>query len=351
MQETGNELVIFIVLSVILFMLLGIALLVVVDHKARLPSTYTNDRFSISGLRYEHPVISFLTALILISIILVLVFELTVTVGERLGLFGQQEAPELLQKLQEHRFTERMRHFHNEPAVDRVNLGKKQACFFCHGDYPHSKKVMIRTLLNMHTQFIDCMTCHTDPKKEPEDSYRFAWLNFSGIKVAGPPYGTSIDPDSGLLITTDDFYSKIVVYANGKTKPRLLALPEDSPDVQEFTRLKTEGALSDRDMEALKRRFHASIMGAGRTCSRCHTQQDKSYLPFQELGFSTQRIADLTDLAVIGIIEKYREFYIPSLFMKGHLPDANLLQDGDNAVTVPPVEHRNENATKKPDPE
>ncbi len=314
MHEIDNVLVAYIVISVLLFMFLGIAILVMIDHKARIPGHFRSDPFSISGLRREHPVIGFLTTLILGSVILSLLLEVGIIFGERLGLFAEKEKPELLKELHEQRFTERMRHFHNEPKDNRINLGKKQACFYCHGDYPHSKTRMIRTLLNMHTQFVGCMTCHTDEKKIPEDSYSFAWLNFSGIEVKGKPFGTSIDPETGFLAPTDDYYSKIVVYANIDGEKQLLEAIEDKPEVQEFLAIKDK--LSEKDKEAVKKRIHKVVRRKGRFCNRCHAPEEESYLPFRKLGFSEQRIFDVTNLNIIGIVKKYKKFYLPNLFKK-----------------------------------
>ncbi len=314
MHDSGNILTVFIVISVLLFMLLGVAILIMVDHKAKIPGAFHNDPFSISGLRRDHPGLSFLTGFILLCVILSLLFEISVAFGEKLGLFREKEKPELLQELKEHRFSEEMRHFHNVRENDMINAGKKQACFYCHGDYPHSKTRMIRTLLNMHTQFIGCMTCHTNEEKVPEDSYSFAWLNFSGIEVSGPPFGTSLNPETGFLVDTDDYFSKIVVYADINGSRTLMEAIEDKPEVQEF--LKVKDQLSDSDKEAMKKRIHKLVRRKGRFCDRCHTEENKSYLPFRKLGFSDQRVFDVTNLNIIGVVSKYKKFYLPNLFRK-----------------------------------
>lgn len=313
MHQISNELFFFIVLSVLLFLVGAILMMIVMDSKAKLPGGFVSDPFSIAGIRRDHPVISFVTTVCLAAIIFGLLFNLAAVVAGRFRLFQPAEKPELLAQLHEERFTERQRHFHNEPSQNQVDLGKKQACFYCHGDYPHSKKQMVRTLMNMHTQFIGCMTCHTDEEKIPESEYSFRWLNYSGIDVKGPPYGTSINPDTGYLVVTDDYYSKIVVDVEQDGKSQLLELSEDKPEVQEFAALISGGQLSDEDREGLKRRFHALIRNKGRTCSRCHTEESKSYLPLRALGFSDQRIYDLTNLEIIGIVEKYKDFYLPDL--------------------------------------
>lgn len=312
---------VFIVLTVIFFMLFGIAILVIVDHKAKMPGSFHSDPFSISGMRREHPMIGFLTTIILGAIIFALLFELTLAFSSKLGFFKEKEQPKILQKLSEQRFTEKMRHFHNEPEEDLVNMGKKPVCFYCHGDYPHSKQRMIRTLLNMHTQFIGCMTCHNDPRKIDEKTLSFYWLNYSGIAVKGPPYGTSIDRKTGFLVDTDNLYSKIVAYTSRNGGNELLEITEDTPDVKEFIEVREK--LSEKDRDAVKKAFHKVVSAKGRFCTRCHVSENKSYLPFRKLGFSDRRILDVTNLNIVGIVDKYRQFYMPKLF-KSNVPLPNI---------------------------
>lgn len=303
---------IIVILAVLLFFGLGIAILVIMDLTAKVPGKFKNDLFSISGMRRDHPIEAFLTMIILLGIILALVLSLLATLMGEFGLFTKKEEPKLLSKLGEVRMVEKMRHFHNVPKHEFVGLGKKTVCFYCHGDYPHSKKPMIRTMMNMHTQFVGCMTCHVDESKLPEKDYQFAWQNFSGIPVKGVPFGTRYNPDTGQLIETDDYYSKIVVHTKTEAGVNtLLEMTEDKKEVQEF--LAVRDKLNNQDREAIKKRFHMLVRSKGRKCSRCHTDEARSYLPFRQLGFSDKRIADITHLPFIGLLEKYNEFYMPDL--------------------------------------
>lgn len=303
---------VIVILAVFLFFALGVAILIIMDLKARIPGGFKRDLLSIAGLRRDHPVESFLTMSILLGIIAALLLSLAATLIGQFGVFSKKEEPKLLSKLGEERVVEKMRHFHNSPAQHYADLGKKNVCFYCHGDYPHSKEPMIRTLMNMHTQFIGCMTCHADEKKYPEKDYRFQWLNFSGITVKGVPFGTDINPNTGQLIETDDYYSKIVVYTKEETgEDVLLEMTEDKKDVQEFLAVREK--LNDRDRESIKKRFHKPVRPKGRKCGKCHTEEKKSYIPFRQLGFTDKRISDITHLAIIGLIEKYDEFYMPNL--------------------------------------
>lgn len=331
MQEMASVSTILIIAAVLLFFLLGVALVVIVDHKSKLPSGSTNELFSIKGMHEDHPALSFLTGTILLSIIGVLLFELSVAFSGSMGLFQEKEAPKLLTKLGEHREQEQARHFHNAPEVEASLLGKKNVCFYCHGDFPHSKEPMVRTLLNMHSQFVGCLTCHVDARKVPEKSLTKRWLNFSGIEVTGPPFGTDSDPDTGFLIDTDDLYSKIVVYSDYNGVEELLEITEDDTRTIEFAEVRDQ--LSDQDREAIKKSFHKLVSPKGRFCSRCHTAEKDSYIPFRELGFSERRISAVTNLNIVGLVQKYKTFYIPSLLKTDKsLPSMDVLTGKDQPL-------------------
>lgn len=319
MYGVDNITTIVIVVAVILFMLFAVAILVIIDHKAKIQSL-TDDALGPADIRRDHPPYSFIITIVLFLIILALLSELTVAVGAKMGLFQEKEQPRLAKKLAEQRFTDKKRHFHNEPKANFVNQGKKAVCFYCHGDYPHFTLPMVRALLNMHTQFIGCMTCHNDPRKIDEKTLSFGWLNYSGIKVSGPPYGTLIDSATGFVSETDDYYSKIVAYTSTTDGRQLLELTEDTPEVREFVELR--GEFTDRERDIYKKALHKLVSPKGRFCTRCHSKESKSYLPFSQLGFSEQRVSDLTNINIVGIVEKYRQFYMPSLFQyRQPLPD------------------------------
>jgi hypothetical protein len=300
----------FIALAVVMFLLLAIAVLIIIDHKARIPGEIRQDLFGISGVRRNHPVWSWMVSS---QLWLVIALLLASSVYSMIGHEEKPDAPKLVAKLDIERQKERIKHFHNLPKVDPLTLGKRPVCSSCHSDYPHSKRPMIRTLLNMHTQFVGCMTCHTDERKVPESSITLRWLNYSGIEVKGKPYGTDVDPASGFLLETDDYYSKIVAYTNLNGREALLEITEDAPEAQEFIKLRNQ--LSDQDMGAIKKAFHSQVSPVGRFCSRCHTGEKESYMPFRALGFSDKRISAVTNVNIVGIVQKYKEFYIPTIFL------------------------------------
>ncbi len=301
----------FIALAVVLLILFAIAVLIIIDHKARIPGELRHDLFGISGRRLNHPVWSWMVSSLLWVIISVLLVASVYSVMS--GRKKEPEEPKLLAKLDIIRQKEKIKHFHNTPKENILTVGKRPICYTCHSDFPHAKRPMIRTLLNMHTQYVGCMTCHTNDRKVPESAMTLRWLNYSGIKVKGKPFGTDVDPNGGYLQETDDYYSKIVAYTTVNGKETLLEITEDAPEAQEFIKLRSQ--LSDQDMGAIKKAFHSQVSAVGRFCTRCHAAEENSFLPFRALGFSDKRIAALTNVNIVGITEKYKEFYLPTIFL------------------------------------
>ena len=308
MHEVGTQTTVIIVAAVVLWFMLWVAILIIIDHKAKMPGGFTNDPFSLTGMRRDHPSFAFMAASVLLTIIAALAFELTVAVSGLLGMDFNEQQPEELNILSKERNAERTRHFHNLPENFLPTQGEKNICFYCHGDFAHTKEPMIRTLMNMHTQFVGCMTCHVDEKKIAEKDIQLRWLNYSGIEVKGQPFGIVYDQNSGDLKKTDDYFSKIVAYTETGGEEVLL---EIGPD--DFQLLKFKEYPSDADKDSLKEQFHNNVKARGRKCSRCHVNEQESYIPFRKLGFSERRIGELTNLNLVGLIEKYKRFYITNL--------------------------------------
>ena len=85
MHEVAYISPVIIVIAVLLFFGLGVAILIIMDHKSKLPGGYRHDLFSISGKRRDHPVESFVTTTILMGIIASLLFSLFAVLGEKMG--------------------------------------------------------------------------------------------------------------------------------------------------------------------------------------------------------------------------------------------------------------------------
>ncbi len=310
-ETTISSTVIITVAAVLFFVFILVLLLVVIDHKARIPGKLRRDLFHITGSRQNHPLWSYIVGGFLLTVISGIGLQLGASILKKTHVLDDVgETSNLLVQLKEDRDVEKARHFHNSTTSMALE-GEKTVCFYCHGDFPHFEKPMIRTLLNMHTQFLGCMTCHADPEIVDENKLALKWLNFSGIEVTGPYFGTAYDGDSGFLAPTDDLYSKIVAYSQKDGVERLLEITEKDPAAIDFVSIQEQLTGQDRDL--VKKSFHKIVMAKGRFCTKCHTDEDKSFMPFRELGFSSRRTGELTNLNIIGLVQKYKKFYMPEL--------------------------------------
>ncbi len=317
MQVTSLTGTIVISTAVIVIVLLLMLLVVVLDSKAQIPGKLRVDLFGISGSRQDHPIWSYLIGSIVLLVICSVGIQFIISVVSHIPVQIKDKPSEILKSLAVKSASEEARHFHN-PANTLALEGKKSVCFYCHGDFPHFQERMIRTLLNMHTQFLGCMTCHADPEKIDEDTITLRWLNYSGIDVNGPLFGTDYDKSTGYLIPTDDYFSKIVPYLSSNQSDKLIEITEDDPMAIDF--VKVQDQLKGRNRAAVKKSLHELVSPIGRFCTKCHTQENESFIPFEKLGFSRNRINDLTNLNIIGLVQKYKQFYMPDIMERDIKP-------------------------------
>jgi len=303
--------IIFVSVAAVFFITIIVGLLIIVDHKAKMRGNKSDDVWSIQGERDSHPIWAWFVSMSLWSIWAMLIIGIVARVGFGDGKVHSEKKEDkkgsgyaFLKELKEVTIFDKKAHFHNL-VKDFTEEGKQPVCYYCHGSYPHKRQKMVRALLNMHTQFIGCMTCHADGI--PGEDMEIKWANYSGIKPIGKPFGLSYDPATGALDKTDDYYSKIIVFVKGT----ILEIPEDEPRAQEF--IKVRGQITSQEADNIKSIFHKNVGAKGRFCTRCHRTED-SLIPFKGLGFSEQRVKDLTGLNIVSITQKYKDFYIPSIF-------------------------------------
>ena len=271
--------------------------------------------------RLNHPLIAYLVGLIC------MVFTLVIFLGVIHHLTISHHGPGLLRPLLEkHQEAtkseirdearrreefEQHRHFHNVAAeYPQPPENMRSVCFICHSDLPHRKNKRIRSLMNIHTQFFVCETCHV--KEKPGASIVYQWYSPMEDHPQGPFYGTSYDPATGFLSRGRNEIARIAPYFKfEKTGQLQMAMQlQGAPLARDFVNVREK--LSPEQREAIKNKFHENIKPKGHACRKCHVAQ--SILDFRELGFSETRTSNLKNLSVVGMIEKYESFYLPELF-------------------------------------
>lgn len=187
-------------------------------------------------------------------------------------------------------------HFHMTDEYVTRKEGVLPLCATCHGTYPHSKERKVRAILNFHTGFIACSVCHA--RKEPETKdIIFKWVDWKTgeildrVKGEYGKYPAEIFP-----IKIDNKGRKTIFRPVGDKAARHYLLIKDK--------------LNSDQIAQAKIKLHEHISEKPVFCSDCHKKD--GYLDFIKLGFSRRRVDNLNSTEVVGMIEKYKTFYLPS---------------------------------------
>lgn len=198
-------------------------------------------------------------------------------------------------------------HFHHIGMT--VETDETNVCIKCHGAIPHNKAKTIRAFLNMHAFYIACETCHINTMAKPAQApWTFRWYDKkTGQVVANPP--ALVSPD---LEKYGNYGTKIApgTQADNGTF-RFINGEEERVFLERY--LKTKDAMDSTEQARMKRVMHNKVSEKPLLCEDCHNME-KSYLPFAELGYPPRRIDRLENTAVVGMINKYRDFYLPRFF-------------------------------------
>jgi len=208
----------------------------------------------------------------------------------------------------------RFHHIGFEMEQDKASI-----CVRCHGNAPHNKSKEVRSFLNMHAFYVACETCHIRPE-QGSPSWAFRWHDKeTGKEKSNPP----------ALVETEQIYThenttKYPTYGNygAKIGPgivegesfRFLKSEKDKNFVERY--IAEEEKLSSQQKSQMKRVIHKQINKKPIECNNCHREQNP-YIPFAELGYPPRRVEELINTSVVGMIDKYKEFYIPNFLTPG----------------------------------
>ncbi len=256
----------------------------------------------------------FIVSMIVLTLVLsgsaLLTYVLVATVQLHLHIIPEEErkSASYIQRTTHRRKTKAIRdHFHKIVDEAPSVLENDSVCFLCHTSLPHHKQKKIRALLNMHTFFMMCESCHI--KKEEKIEVNYQWLDPEGSDISKGHYGTSYHPLSGSLLRLN-LQSRIAPFKVEEGERIFLNEDKNTPLAQDYLRIKD--TLSDEEKDFVKKNFHKNIKPVGYTCKECHTAKGK--LDFEALGFSEKRRLDLENLSVSGMMTRYETFYLPQLF-------------------------------------
>lgn len=187
-------------------------------------------------------------------------------------------------------------HFHMIDEYISQQETMAPLCLTCHGNYPHSKEKKVRSLLNAHSGFMACSVCHT--RKEPgTEDILFAWVDRATGKIVNKVKGEY-----------GKYQAKIFPVKIDAQGQKQIFKPVDETAAQQYIKIK-DIFTPDQAAQA-KLRLHEHISVKPVFCSDCHKKD--GYLDFEKLGFPLYRINHLNSTEVVGMINKYKTFYLPT---------------------------------------
>lgn len=213
-------------------------------------------------------------------------------------------------KEQEHK----QKHEHFHLVTEDVNLeawAEKSSCLICHSPYPHGKNKKAKAIMNLHTEFLTCQSCHL---KFELGMVKFGWINPTAINPQGKPYGTEIDTSSGLFSETDDHYSKLTPLIKINDSWSMVPSIDTDEIIHEAKRyMKNQDWLSPEQKKQIVDQLHGKTeLKEFIKCSQCHNAN--GIMNFNELGFDAARINQLVKMEIGGMLTNYDIFYLPQVF-------------------------------------
>jgi cytochrome b subunit of formate dehydrogenase len=193
------------------------------------------------------------------------------------------------------------RYFHNVEEGFELSVARPSPCLSCHGTYTHSRSQDVRSMLNMHTYFLACETCHLR-KEELTVTPGFRWFDNRTDEVV-----EKLEGERGV------YGARLVpVIPAGDGGVRRLDLPFDEEFAGRY--LKAAGQAAPDGSPGGKVPLERWLSRRPVQCKECHEKD--GYLDFTRIGYSAVRAADLCNTEAAGMIEKYRQrqFFFPSMF-------------------------------------
>ena len=193
-------------------------------------------------------------------------------------------------------------HFHHI-GFD-VGPDNRSYCIDCHGDIPHDKANDLRAFLNMHAFFISCQTCHVQLEGDKKTGV-FKWYDRGTGEIIPSPVLTG---------SPGAYRAKIIPFENVNGKPMRIDSKERIAFAKENRERESE--LTEPQKSKAKKIIHNIVSEKPHICADCH-QKDNPLLPLASLGYSQDRIDLILSTEVVGMIDKYTNFYMPRMLHPG----------------------------------
>ncbi len=178
-------------------------------------------------------------------------------------------------------------------------------CIKCHGPIPHSRSPKERAFLNMHSLFISCQVCHVR-EHDGVAPAGYGWIDITGGSLCDNPDMTDH--------VWGEYGAKIIALAGSGQNARPVVLKEE----EDFAaKMRQRIASLSEQQKAIGNRFiHRQCSDSPVRCSDCHNTE-KPFLPYADLGYSSERTEFLISAEVADLAIHYETFYLPNLLNTG----------------------------------
>ncbi len=191
-------------------------------------------------------------------------------------------------------------HFHAS-LDDEIGVMEHQSnCLACHSLFPHEKNKNIRAFNNQHSRYMTCLACHSNANE-------YKWSDFgidNSITRAGF-YGLEL-LETGVLSGAENYISKIVPL---KDNDALFQAYGDKSFQKELSRIDSIG---DKTYLSLREKTEKHVSKKAQTCADCHSNSTE--FPWDELGFSEDRVQEMKNNPVVNMLTKYDVFHFPLIY-------------------------------------
>jgi len=194
-------------------------------------------------------------------------------------------------------------HFHH--IGFEIGPDKRSHCIMCHGDMPHDNVKELRAFLNMHAFFLSCQTCHIR-LEGPKKTGIYKWYDRTTGEIVESPVKRFIKPGT--------YKAKITPFENVNGKTQRIDSQEQIDFAREYR--EKERTITEAQRSMAKKLIHEMVSKQPYICENCH-QKESPLLPFEDLGYSKERIDSLRSTEVVGMIKNYTQFYIPKMLHPG----------------------------------
>lgn len=230
-----------------------------------------------------------------------------------------QKRQNTVTSLQKTLFTgdERVKHYLGYRVLDTIRLeghfhhldfdikpDKRSYCNSCHGDMPHDKIKEVRAFWNMHAFFMACETCHVrfdDPTAPPV----YKWYDRETGAIVGSPVAFS---------KPGHYNAKIVPFE--RVDGTLVRIDSDQRIAFAKEFIEIERTLTEFQKSKAINLIHQMNSKKPYVCEDCH-RKENPILSLRDLGYPEERIASIESNEVVGMIEKYKTFYLPEFIQPG----------------------------------